>query len=126
MIARSLMVDGGFSLEYYRTLLATERSWRLLGNSLELALLPALLCPPARRLVGYRGSAHQARGSPGGAAGVPVGVGGIRRADVPALQRVFGGEFHAVLRVLQLWRGDRRSRPAGATDVRSVERRVAC
>jgi len=43
MIVRSLMVDGGFSLEYYRTLLATERSWRLLGNSLELALLTALL-----------------------------------------------------------------------------------
>ena len=43
MFARSLMVDGGFSLEYYCKLLTTERSWRLLGNSLELALLTALL-----------------------------------------------------------------------------------
>src|SRR6516164_11646956 len=43
MFARSLMVDGGFSLEGYRKLLTTERSWRLLGNSLELALLTAAL-----------------------------------------------------------------------------------
>src|SRR5258708_913228 len=43
MSARGPMVEGGFRLEYYRTLLATERSWRLLGNSLELALLTALL-----------------------------------------------------------------------------------
>jgi ABC-type Fe3+ transport system permease subunit len=41
MLARSLMVDGGFSLENYRHLLATERSWRLLGNSLGLALATA-------------------------------------------------------------------------------------
>ena len=43
MLARSLMVDGGFSLENYRHLLATERSWRLLGNSLGLALATALV-----------------------------------------------------------------------------------
>ena len=43
MFARSLIVDGGFSLECYRKLLTTERSWQLLGNSLELALLTALL-----------------------------------------------------------------------------------
>ena len=43
MFARSLMGDGGFSLEGYRKLLTTERSWQLLGNSLELALLTALL-----------------------------------------------------------------------------------
>jgi iron(III) transport system permease protein len=43
MFARSLMVDGGLSLEGYRNLLTTERSWRLLGNSLELGLLTALL-----------------------------------------------------------------------------------
>ena len=42
MLARSLMLDGGFSLENYRHLLATERSWRLLGNSLGLALATAL------------------------------------------------------------------------------------
>ena len=36
MFARSLILDGGFSLECYRKLLSTERSWRLLGNSLEL------------------------------------------------------------------------------------------
>ena len=34
MFARSLMVDGGFSLEGYRKLLTMEHSWRLLGNSL--------------------------------------------------------------------------------------------
>lgn len=43
MFARSLILDGGFSLECYGKLLSTERSWRLLGNSLELALLTALL-----------------------------------------------------------------------------------
>jgi len=42
MFARSLTVDGGFSLECYRKLLTTERSWQLLGNSLGLALLTAL------------------------------------------------------------------------------------
>lgn len=43
MFARSLTVDGGFSLENYRHLLASEQSWRLLGNSLELALATALV-----------------------------------------------------------------------------------
>jgi iron(III) transport system permease protein len=43
MFARSLIVDGGLSLECYRKLLTTERSWQLLGNSLGLALLTALL-----------------------------------------------------------------------------------
>jgi iron(III) transport system permease protein len=43
MLARILIVDEEFSLECYRKLLTTERSWQLLGNSLGLALLTALL-----------------------------------------------------------------------------------
>ena len=52
MFARSLMVDGGFSLEGYRKLLTTEHSWQLLGNSLELALLTALLSTLVGLLLG--------------------------------------------------------------------------
>jgi iron(III) transport system permease protein len=44
MFARSLIVDGAFSLENYRHLLATGRSWRLLGNSVGLALITAFIC----------------------------------------------------------------------------------
>lgn len=43
MFARSLTVDGAFSLENYRHLLASEQSWRLLGNSFALALATALV-----------------------------------------------------------------------------------
>jgi iron(III) transport system permease protein len=43
MFARSLTVNGVFSLENYRHLLAGERSWQLLANSLGLALATALL-----------------------------------------------------------------------------------
>ena len=43
MFARSLTLDGAFSFENYRHLLATGRSWKLLGNSLTLALLTALI-----------------------------------------------------------------------------------
>lgn len=43
MFARSITVDGGFSLEFYRNLMASDRPWRLLGNSLMLACLTALL-----------------------------------------------------------------------------------
>jgi iron(III) transport system permease protein len=43
MFARSLTVDGGFSLEFYRNLMASARPWRLLGNSLVLACVTALL-----------------------------------------------------------------------------------
>ena len=43
MFARSLTADGGFSFAAYRQLLTTERAWRLLGNSLTLALATALL-----------------------------------------------------------------------------------
>ena len=44
MFARSLIVHGAFSIENYRHLLATGRSWQLLGNSLGLALITALIC----------------------------------------------------------------------------------
>lgn len=43
MFARSITVDGGVSLEFYRTLMASARPWRLLGNSMALASLAALL-----------------------------------------------------------------------------------
>jgi iron(III) transport system permease protein len=43
MFARSLIVNGAFSLENYRHLLATGRSWQLLSNSLGLALATALM-----------------------------------------------------------------------------------
>lgn len=43
MFARSITVDGGLSLEFYRNLMASDRPWRLLGNSLTLACLVALL-----------------------------------------------------------------------------------
>ncbi len=43
MFARSITVDGGLSLEFYRNLMASDRPWRLLGNSLTLASLVALL-----------------------------------------------------------------------------------
>ena len=43
MFARSLTVDGAFSFENYRHLVAVGRSWQLLGNSLRLALTTALL-----------------------------------------------------------------------------------
>ncbi len=43
MFARSILVDGRLSLEFYRNLMASVRPWRLLGNSLVLACLTALL-----------------------------------------------------------------------------------
>jgi iron(III) transport system permease protein len=43
MFARTLTVDGAFSLENYRHLLAAGRSWLLLGNSLTLALTTAFI-----------------------------------------------------------------------------------
>ena len=43
MFARSLSVDGAFSFENYRHLLATGRSWQLLSNSIGLALATALI-----------------------------------------------------------------------------------
>jgi iron(III) transport system permease protein len=43
MFARSLNVDGAFSFENYRHLLASEQSWRLLGNSVALAIATALV-----------------------------------------------------------------------------------
>ena len=43
MFARSLTVDGAFSFENYRHLLATGRSWKLLGSGLTLALSTALI-----------------------------------------------------------------------------------
>ena len=44
MLVRSLTVDGAFSLENYRPLFTTGRSWQLLNNSLRLALTTALTC----------------------------------------------------------------------------------
>ena len=44
MFARSLTVNGAFSLENYQHLLATGRSWQLLTNSLGLALTTAVIC----------------------------------------------------------------------------------
>ncbi len=44
MFGRSLAVDGAFSLENYQHLLATGRSWRLLSNSVGLALIASLIC----------------------------------------------------------------------------------
>ena len=43
MFASSLIVGGAFSLENYRHLLATGRSWQLLSNSLGLALTTAFM-----------------------------------------------------------------------------------
>jgi len=43
MFARSLTVNGAFSLENYQHLLETGRSWHLLTNSLALALATALI-----------------------------------------------------------------------------------
>ena len=43
MFMRSLTVDGAFSIENYRHLLATGRSWQLLANSLALGLATALI-----------------------------------------------------------------------------------
>jgi iron(III) transport system permease protein len=43
MCARSLTVNGAFSIENYQHLLATGRSWQLLSNSLGLALATALI-----------------------------------------------------------------------------------
>jgi len=44
MFARSLSVNGAFSLESYQHLLATGRSWQLLSNSLGLAMITAVIC----------------------------------------------------------------------------------
>jgi iron(III) transport system permease protein len=43
MFARSLTIDGALSFENYRHLLAAERSWQLLGNSIRLALTTACM-----------------------------------------------------------------------------------
>lgn len=43
MVARSLTVDGAISLDLYRALVVSNHSWRLLGNSLTLASLVALI-----------------------------------------------------------------------------------
>lgn len=43
MFVRSLTVDGAFGVENYRHLLATGRSWQLIGSSLGLALTTALI-----------------------------------------------------------------------------------
>jgi iron(III) transport system permease protein len=43
MVARSLSVDGAFSFENYRQLLAAGRSWQLLANSLKLSLTTAFI-----------------------------------------------------------------------------------
>jgi len=43
MLARSVFVDGHFTLESYRGLLASERQWMLMKNSLVLSILVTIL-----------------------------------------------------------------------------------